>query len=186
MHLPVCASLNYLLTTVTMGHAAVSAQHMTSRTFMFIVQLILKCIVRRAMCNARGRRRDVMALEETFLRMLREVDPVFEWSRAALDPARFLHLDDSILHQLRSKDPAELPAALRPRAAEGRRVLHLMDTGRGARFIPEARCLPAEAVGGRRTPALKQLVRAPLPQGSAGRARVQVLLQCGRSAVSSA
>lgn len=100
-----------------------------------------------------------MALEESFLRMLQEVDPVFGWSRMVLDPRQFLRLDDSILDQLRTADTAAMLPQQQCRVEEGRRILHLMDTGRGARFIPEARCLPVEAIEGRRIPELKQLVR---------------------------
>ena len=105
-----------------------------------------------------------MALEETFLRLLREVDPVFGWSRLAVDPHNFLRLDDGILDQLRAADPARMPPEHARRVAEGRRILHLMDTGRGARFIPEARCLPVEAIEGHKAAALQEQVRSPLPR----------------------
>lgn len=100
-----------------------------------------------------------MALEESFLRLLQEVDPVFGWSGMVLDPHQFLRLDDSILDQLRVADTSAMTPQQQRRVAEGRRILHLMDTGRGARFIPEARCLPIEAIEGLRVPELKELVR---------------------------
>lgn len=103
--------------------------------------------------------RSVIASEELIVRLLRLVDPVFQYSNMSHVPSEFLSLDDNIFDEIRRKSTTGMSPEHLQLVTEGKHMLSLLDRRLGPQHVQMARKVPSGLTQGSNANEINEVVR---------------------------